>query len=663
MFLHQIILGLAALLLTTTTPVTANPPIKNTYDYIVIGSGPGGGPLASTLARAGFSTLLLEAGGDESHDIGTALANGGYALTAANSWGFWVRHHADPAVELRNNHLTWRFPNGTFWVGNGERAPPGAELMGVHYPRGATIGGSAVVNAMGTLLPSDSDWDYMANITGDESWGHENMRRMFEKVEKNNYLPEGTPGHGFGGILETNMGNGTQYLPYPGLVEVYKAQIRSLGLDPEKVIEMLGSDPNYLADDRDTTEGLWGMVFHANARWERSTPRDYIFETIAAKNEDGSAKYPLTLSPTSLATKVLFEEGKDEKAMAVGVEYLKGPSTYGADTRRNASATGENKQAFASREVIVSGGTFNSPQLLQLSGIGNRQDLEALGIKVVADLPGVGRNLQDNQEFPVVGLAQTNFTAILNPNEPTCAKGMPNDPCYELWKKGLGPYMRPGFNSNVLLMRSNHSVNGERDIFVFSVQGGAFRGFWPDVNQPELFGTPNTSGFSTVKINPQNGAGYLKLRSADPTEPPEINFQLYQEGAETDLGALADVAAWGRRAMSDVEGPWGPLEPAEPPCSKIGSDGRCEDGDGTSDKEWIRVQTFGHHPSGTCAIGPAEDSMAVLDSRFRVHGVKGLRVVDASVFPRAPGAFPLIATFMVSQKASEVILEDAAASF
>lgn len=171
MFPHQTILGVGALLLLSISPAIAKPPSNNTYDYIVIGSGPGGGPLASTLARAGFSTLLLEAGGDESHDIGTALANGGYALTAANSWGFWVRHHADPEVELRNNHLTWRFPNGTFWVGNGERAPPGAELMGVYYPRGATIGGSAVVNAMATLLPSDSDWDYVANITGDESWG------------------------------------------------------------------------------------------------------------------------------------------------------------------------------------------------------------------------------------------------------------------------------------------------------------------------------------------------------------------------------------------------------------------------------------------------------------------------------------------------------------
>ncbi|KAF9873333.1 hypothetical protein CkaCkLH20_09146 [Colletotrichum karsti] len=649
-----------ALLGVSSTVLAQDTAHNEAYDYIVIGSGPGGGPLAGNLARAGYLTLLLEAGDDESHDIRTALANGDYALTDSNSWGFWVKHHSDPEIELRNNHLTWRLPNGTYWVGNGARAPPEVELLGVYYPRGATIGGSAIVNAMATLLPSDSDWDYVASITGDESWSHERMRRVFETVEKNNYLPENTPGHGFDGILETNLGNGSQYLDIPGLLDVYGSQVKSLGLDPGNVMEMLGSDPNFLSEERDTTVGLWGLPFHASAKWERSSPRDYIFETLAVKNEDGSNKYPLTLSKTSLATKVLFDKQQGNKPKAIGVEYLKGASTYGADPRRNASTPGELRQAFASREVIVSGGTFNSPQLLQLSGIGDTKDLEALGIEVIADLPGVGRNLQDNQEYPVVGYAQRNFTLIPHPNDPICAKGEPNDACYELWKQGLGPYMRPGYNTNALLMRSNFSLDGERDIFIFSVPG-AFRGFWPMVQQAELVPRPNTAGFSTVKMHPQNTAGYVKLRSADPTEQPEINFQLYEEGAETDLGALSEIAAWGRRVMGDVEEPWGPVEPAEPPCSEIGSDGRCQDGDGRSDQDWIREQTFGHHPSGTCAIGPKEDGMAVLDSRFRVHGVEGLRVVDASAFPRAPGAFPVIATFMVSQKASEVILEDAEA--
>ncbi|EXF79386.1 GMC oxidoreductase [Colletotrichum fioriniae PJ7] len=656
-------LFLLLILLLHPLKTTAQPAPNETssYTYIVIGSGPGGGPLACNLARAGHPTLLLEAGDDERDDIRTVIANGGYFITPSNSWSFFVRHHPDDEVELRNNHLTWRLPsqNGTgigpYWVGNAARAPEGAELLGVWYPRGATVGGSSVTNAMATWLPNDSDWDFVQNVTGDASWNHQNIRQIFERIEKNNYLPKGTPGHGFDGYFNTNLGNGSQYLNNPGLMDILKSHLRSIGKDPEKLIEMVGSDGNFLGEERDTTEGMWGLSFHATDKWERYSSRTYIYETLAAKNADGSPKWPLTLSTNSLATKVLFEETEGGKPKAVGVEYLAGNSTYGADVRRNASKKGETRRLMASREVIVAGGAFNSPQLLQLSGIGNKTHLEALGIEVVADLPGVGRNLQDNQEFPVVGHAQLNLTATPNPNEPICAKGSPGDPCEELWRQGKGPYMRPGYNSNALLLRSNFSLTGERDVFVFSWPR-AFRGFWPEVQQPELLDPPTTVGFSTVKMHPQNTAGYIKIRSADPTEPPQINFELYKEGAETDLGALAEVVAWGRRSMRGVQGPWGPVEPAEPPCSRVESDGRCGDADPESDKDWIRQQTFGHHPTGTCKMGAADDGMAVVDSEFRVFGVDGLRVVDASVFPRAPGAFPAVATFIISQKASDVLL-------
>ncbi|EFQ34615.1 GMC oxidoreductase [Colletotrichum graminicola] len=651
------ITALTALLLLPLTTLAHPEPSNRTYDYIVVGSGPGGGPLACNLARAGHSTLLLEAGDDQSSDVRTIIANGGYMVTPADGWFFFVKHHSDEETERRNNHLTWRFANGSYWVGNAARAPEGAELLGVYYPRGATVGGSSVTNAMATWLPSDGDWDFVQNVTGDTSWNHSNMRRIFERIERNNYLRRGTPGHGFDGYFETNLGNGSQYIRNPGVMDVLKSHVRSIGQDPDKLIEMLVSDGNFLSENRDTTEGLWGLSSHATERWERYSARTLILETLSAKNPDGSPKYPLALSPNSLATKVLFNETSVRKPRAIGVGYLVGNSIYGADLRRSASGTGETARAFASREVIVAGGAFNSPQILQLSGIGNKADLEALGIKVVADLPGVGRNLQENQEFPVVGHAQLNLTAIASPNEPTCAKGTPGDPCEALWRQGKGPYMRPGYNSNALLLKSNFSLNGERDVFIFSWPN-AFRGFWPPVKQPELVDPPTTMGFSVVKMHPQNKAGYVKLRSADPTEPPEINFELYKEGAETDLGALAEIVAWGRRSMSNVQGPWGPLEPAEPPCSQVRSDGGCGDADAESDKKWIREQTFGHHPTGTCKVGAEGDRMAVLDSKFRVLGVEGLRVVDASVFPRAPGAFPVVATFIISQKASDVILSE-----
>ena len=140
----------------------------------------------------------------------------------------------------------------------------------------------------------------------------------------------------------------------------------------------------------------------------------------------------------------------------------------------------------------------------------------------------------------------------------------------------------------------------------------------------------------------------------------EINFHLFEEndaGTELDLKAELDTVKWARRVFASVPPPLGPLTPVEPPCpGRPAPDGSCDD---DLDKEWITTQIFGHHPTSTCAIGADNDSLAVLDAKFRVRGVKGLRVVDASAFPRVPGPFPVLPTFMLSEKATESVLEDA----
>lgn len=142
---------------------------EDVYDYIVVGSGPGGSPLATNLAKAGYSVLLLEAGDDQSSDITTKIIPLGFPQVT-NRWDFYVRHYADDAIQLTNDHLTWKRADGSLWVGNGNDAPADATLLGIYYPRGATLGGSSVINAGATILPSRKDWDFIGQLTGDNSW-------------------------------------------------------------------------------------------------------------------------------------------------------------------------------------------------------------------------------------------------------------------------------------------------------------------------------------------------------------------------------------------------------------------------------------------------------------------------------------------------------------
>lgn len=124
------------------------------------------------------------------------------------------------------------------------------------------------------------------------------------------------------------------------------------------------------------------------------------------------------------------------------------------------------------------------------------------------------------------------------------------------------------------------------------------------------------------------------------------------------MGAMIDSVAWVRRVFASLPAPYGPIVPTEPPCNAgINAQGYCNDPE--EDRKFIYEQTFGHHPVGTCKIGKKTDRMAVVDSKFRVFGVKDLRVVDASVFPVSPGGFPVLPTFMVGQKGSDTILADA----
>ncbi|KAK3987702.1 GMC oxidoreductase, partial [Cladorrhinum sp. PSN332] len=594
------------------------------YDYIVVGSGPGGGTVACQLARANLSVLLIEAGDD--------LLPGGLGdYTPGVTWDFFVKHYSDDTKTMKNNYLTWKKADGRYWVGKGSDTPPaGSTFLGVYYPRGASVGGSSMINAMATLLPPDSDWDIIAQETGDSSWSGANMRDLFVRIEHNNWLPRGTPGHGFDGFFQNHQPPVTSL--DDRIMAVSQAIAPTLNLDPSesKILEYINLDVNSLDPNRDTTTGIFGIPFHTYENGTRFSSRAWIQETI-------KAGFPLTLQTNSLATSVLWEEessplrikrragkGKSSKPKAVGINYLSGTALYKADRRSSPSNTGIPGSVRAKHEVIISGGAFNTPQLLKLSGIGPAAELAQHNIPLVVDSPGVGTNLMDNEELPIVG----HF-----------APGAPP-----------GPFagMAPG----TVMLHTPHARTAERDVYI--MHGPlALRGFYPTDQDNTLPVDPQgTYGISIVKQFPENRAGSVLLRSSDPRDTPLINLELYGDaGGLNDLEVMKDVVKWARGVYQNVSAPYGPATTVEPPCD--GDESECE----AVDEDWIVGQTFGHHATSTAKIGGDSDAYAVLDAEFRVRGVEGLRVVDASAFPRTPGVFPAVATFMLGQKAADVILE------
>lgn len=158
---------------------------------------------------------------------------------------------------------------------------------------------------------------------------------------------------------------------------------------PEDVYEYFQRDFNRDDPKRYEIQGVYSMPQHVNELRRRSGARNYIVDTLNARYENGSRRYPLTLSTHSLATRVLFKTEDRKKPRAYGVEYLAGEGLYSADRRYDASRAGEAKRVIATKEVIVAGGAYNTPQILKLSGVGPREELEPLGIEVVADLPAV----------------------------------------------------------------------------------------------------------------------------------------------------------------------------------------------------------------------------------------------------------------------------------
>lgn len=615
------------------------------YEFVVVGSGAGGGPVAARLAMAGHKTLLIEAGDDQGQNDNYTVP----AFSALSSedpklaWDFFVRHYADDERQARDYKTSYETPDGTLYTGL--NPPPGSKMLGTLYPRTGTLGGCTAHNALIAIYPHQSDFDNIASLTGDESWSHENMRKYFVKLEDKNYGIPLETGHGYNGWLSTELAPLTIPLKDPQLLSLFTGGAFASG----KVLPVLTDLASLLAGDanantkaRDTTNSYYQVPISTEDNGVRVGPREFVVAVRDAKNRDGSKKYPLDVRLNCQVTKVTFDESGDVPR-ATGVEFLDGQYLYKASPRSKGAGPGVKGTASASKEVIISGGTYNSPQLLKLSGIGPREELESFDIPVVVDSPGVGENLQDHYEIVVQGKAPKDFKALDG-----CTFGQGNDECLERWRNPIlgnrGTYASCGLGV-AIFHKSSAAENNEYDNFIF---GGPvnFRGYFP---QYSINITEDHDWFSwaILKAHPRNTAGTVRLSSSDPLDVPDITFNYFDTGSgdfEKDLQALADAVGVARDAFDNQAVPIREVLP----------------GDDVQTEEQIRTYAkdtaWGHHASSTCPIGTDDNPMAVLDSKFNVRGTKGLRVVDASVYPRIPGTFTAVSTYMVGEKAADIMI-------
>ena len=584
-----------------------------------------------------MTVCVLEAGGDTRFSPAEDELPEQYEVPAfhpfasenkAMTWDFFVDHYADPAQSRRD---------------------PKLREGGIFYPRAGTLGGCTAHNAMIFIRPQDSDWNEIAALTRDQTWRAPKMNRYFRRIEACRYQPIwrwlarttgfNPTGHGWSGWLPVEVALPKQALGDDEIREAVEVAARVIWRGEGGWLEGLlntvfsALDPNNYLLVRRRLAGMFAVPLSTD-RGVRHGTRERLRD-VAWRCPDH-----LHIELDALATRVLL----DDDNRATGVEYLKGRALYGVSAEASREP-GERRVVHAAREVILAGGTFNTPQLLMLSGIGPAAALDRHGIDVRVDLPGVGRNLQDRYEVGIVNRVKRPWRSLAGA---TFSKG---DRLYREWEETRsGMYTSNGAAIACTRRSAERGRKLDPDLFFMALLT-KFQGYFPGYSD-EIRRSRDHLTWAVLKAHTVNRAGTVTLRSADPCDPPHVDFHYFEEGDDTegkDLRAVADGIRFVRKITERLRQ------------AKLIGEEALPGGRLTTDQGlagFARDNAWGHHASCSCAIGPRE-SGGVLSSDFKVYNTEALRVVDASVFPRIPGFFIVSAVYMIGEKAADVILEAA----
>jgi choline dehydrogenase len=461
-------------------------------------------------------------------------------------------------------------------------AQPEMDSREMWYPQGRTLGGSTSINAMIYIRGHRMDYEGWAAL-GNEGWGYEDVLPYFRKSENNTRLNDRY--HGIGGPM-----NVTQQVQHNPLTDAFVRSCQELGLP-------FNADVNGASQDGVT----YYDVTQRNVRRESSA---------TAFLRPAKARPNLTIVTRALATRVQTRNGR-----AVGVEYRCGTESFAAT---------------CDREVILSGGAVNSPRLLLLSGIGPADDLSHLGIPVVHDLGGVGKNFQDHMDVYLT--AETTPVSYNSEDRPDRAARHAIQ--YLLYKTGP---------MTACVAEAGAFIRSREDVESPDIQIHCLPAYVIDHGRQRVKGHGVT--INTCNLRPRS-VGSVTLRSADPAVPPMIDPNFCSDTKGYDWGVSTAGFHWGRRILqAEAFRPF--IKREFTPGAEVQSDDAIR----AYIKKWSKTD---YHPVGSCSMGT--NDLAVVDPQLRVRGVAGLRVIDASVMPRLISGNTQATSIMIGEKGAAAVL-------